>query len=210
MASVSEILVPDIGDFKDVEIIEIHVAPGDQVNEEDPLISLESDKATLDVPSPTAGTIKALKVSLGDKVSEGTPILSLEQGEPSVPGPPSPEGVQEPDALPIAAPAPPSAPAPTASAAPAASATSAESAADDSADRAVAQVHAGPSVRRLARELDVDLARIAGSGPKGRILKEDVKAALVGAGAPAVVSAALAQPSTRGRSEGQRSIRESF
>ena len=89
MTSVSEVLVPDIGDFKDVEIIEIFVAPGDQVNEEDPLIALESDKATLEVPSPTAGTIKALKVSLGDKVSEGTPILSLEQGEPSVPAPPS-------------------------------------------------------------------------------------------------------------------------
>jgi pyruvate dehydrogenase E2 component (dihydrolipoamide acetyltransferase) len=182
MTSVSEVLVPDIGDFKDVEIIEIFVAPGDQVNEEDPLIALESDKATLEVPSPTAGTIKALKVSLGDKVSEGTPILSLEQGEPSVPAPPSPEGVQEPDALPIAAPAPP--PAPAASAAPT----------EASADQAAGQVHAGPSVRRLARELDVDLAQVAGSGPKGRILKEDVKAALVGAAAPAAASGGFSLP----------------
>jgi pyruvate dehydrogenase E2 component (dihydrolipoamide acetyltransferase) len=182
MASVSEVLVPDIGDFKDVEIIEIFVAPGDQVNQEDPLIALESDKATMEVPSPTAGTIKELKVSLGDKVSEGTPILALEQGEPSVPAPPSPEGVQEPDAAPIAAPAPPPPPA--------ASAPSAER----STDQAVAQVHAGPSVRRLARELDVDLARVAGSGPKGRILKEDVKAALLGAAAPASASGGFALP----------------
>jgi pyruvate dehydrogenase E2 component (dihydrolipoamide acetyltransferase) len=176
MASVSEVLVPDIGDFKDVEIIEVFVAPGDRVNEEDPLIALESDKATMEVPSPSAGTITELKVSLGDKVSEGTPILSLEQGEPSVPAPPSPEGVQEPDATPIQAPAPPAA-APVA-------------AAPEGPRDEAALVHAGPGVRRLARELDVDLARIAGSGPKGRIVKEDVKAFLAAAAAPAPAAAA--------------------
>src|SRR3954463_15455610 len=76
--AISEVKVPDIGDFKDIPIIEIMVKPGDTVKPEDPLLSLESDKATMDVPSPAAGTVKELKVKVGDKVSEGTLIMTLE------------------------------------------------------------------------------------------------------------------------------------
>ena len=97
MGQVQDVTVPDIGDFKDVEIIEIAVSAGDQVNAEDPLITLESDKASMEVPSPVSGTVVELKVAVGDRVSEGTLIASVEVGEASVPEPPSPEGHQESD-----------------------------------------------------------------------------------------------------------------
>jgi pyruvate dehydrogenase E2 component (dihydrolipoamide acetyltransferase) len=164
---VAEVRVPDIGDFKDIPIIEIMVKAGDTVKAEDPLVSLESDKATMDVPAPLGGVVQELKVKVGDKVSEGTVILTLRTGSATAqPGAP-------------AAPAPaPSAPAPAAAAA------SAPSPAVDDAGFGLA--YAGPGVRKLARELGVDLGKVKGSGDKGRIVKEDLESyAKGGAAAPA-------------------------
>jgi pyruvate dehydrogenase E2 component (dihydrolipoamide acetyltransferase) len=180
MAEVQEVKVPDIGDFKDVEIIEVLVSAGDEVHEEDPLITLESDKASMEVPSPVSGAVKEVKVKTGDRVSEGDLIVLLEAGEAkSKVEPPSPEGVQESDAHPIEAPEekkeeekPATAPAK-----------------GDGAGADFSGVHASPSVRRLARELGVDLTRLKGSGEKGRITKDDVKAHLAGGAPPAAAAA---------------------
>ena len=165
---ITEVKVPDIGDFKDVPIIEVHVRKGDAVNADDPLITLESDKASMEVPAPIAGTVQELYVTVGDLVSEGRPILALEAGDGALAQPPSLVGQQEP---PLAAQPPPS---------PAALAP---------VDRAPIvdfdRVHASPSVRRAARELGVDLAKIKGTGEKGRITKEDVIAFLKGPAMPA-------------------------
>jgi pyruvate dehydrogenase E2 component (dihydrolipoamide acetyltransferase) len=167
----TEVKVPDIGDFNDVPVIEVHVKPGDAVNADDPLVTLESDKATMDVPSPAGGAVADVLVKVGDTVSEGTPILMLQPGDGALTEPPSLVEQQEPppEAAPApapvaAAPAPiaPSAAAPPAPAAPAAAAPD------------VAGVHAGPSVRRMAREFDIDLGAITGTGPKGRITKDDL------------------------------------
>jgi pyruvate dehydrogenase E2 component (dihydrolipoyllysine-residue acetyltransferase) len=150
--------VPDIGDFKDVPVIEVFVRPGDSVKREDPLVTLESDKATMDVPSPSAGVVKELKVKLGDKVSEGSVILLLDAAGPAGGGPEAKTGAPA-----APRPASPAAPeAPTGSAAPV----------DDVAFRAA---HASPSVRAFARALGVDLAKVSGTGPKDRILQEDVQ-----------------------------------
>ena len=89
MSTPTEVRVPDIGDFSDVPIIEVHVTTGDKVNAEDPLLTLESDKATLDVPAPTAGTVGEVLVKVGDTVSEGTPILKLSGGDGASTQPPS-------------------------------------------------------------------------------------------------------------------------
>ncbi len=96
MSTATEVRVPDIGDFSDVPIIEVHVAPGDKVNAEDPLLTLESDKATLDVPAPSAGTVGEVLVKVGDQVSEGTPILMLSSGDGASTTPPSLVEQQEP------------------------------------------------------------------------------------------------------------------
>ncbi len=167
-----EVEVPDIGDFHDVEIIEIMVAPGDIIRAEDPLISLESDKATMDVPAPLSGTVTALRVAKGDRVSTGSPILMVA---------PVGAAAATPDAEPQAPPAP--TPKPAAAAPPAAATPPARPApappptlppAVDTAD--AAKAHASPSVRRFARELGVDLGGVPGSGRKGRIVKQDVQA----------------------------------
>ncbi|MGF1476889.1 MAG: dihydrolipoyllysine-residue acetyltransferase [Geminicoccaceae bacterium] len=164
MSDAQEVVVPDIGDFEEVEIIEVHVSSGDELAEEDPVITLESDKASMEVPSPGAGKVVEVKVSVGDKVSEGDLILTLEGGEASAPvDPPSPEGHQESDSQPIEAPEK-DAPGPK---------PLKSSKAPDFSD-----VHASPAVRRLARELEIDLNKIEGSGEKNRITKEDVKAFL--------------------------------
>ena len=174
--SVMEVKVPDIGDFKDVPIIEIAVKPGDVVKMDDPLVTLESDKATMDVPAPSEGKVVQVLVKIGDKVSQGSSIVKLEAGEqplaaPSVLAQQEPE----PEKLPMRA-------------------TGVKS--DGAGPSLIAGlpppiaidfggVHASPSVRRLARELGIDLVALQGSGEKGRITKEDVKAALLGKAGPA-------------------------
>jgi pyruvate dehydrogenase E2 component (dihydrolipoamide acetyltransferase) len=185
----TEVKVPDIGDFSDVPVIEVHVKPGDAVNADDPLVTLESDKATMDVPSPTGGAVADVLVKVGDTVSEGTPILMLQPGDGALTEPPSLVEQQEPppEAAQPAAPAA-AAPAPAAPAAPAAAPAPAAPAA---AAPDIAGVHAGPSVRRMAREFDIDLGPVTGTGPKGRITKEDLLSFLRG---PAQAPAAAAAP----------------
>ncbi len=189
-----EVKVPDIGDFKDVPVIEVLVKPGDTVGKDDSLIVLESDKATMEVPSPSAGTVKELRVKVGDKVAEGTAILVLEGEAAAAPKATAAAGRPEQAAAEPTAAAPqtaaPQAAAPQAGAP--ARAASAQLApehvipppvAPPPPRQADAQTppHASPGVRRFARELGVDLARVTGSGPKGRILKEDVQAFVKGA-----------------------------
>jgi pyruvate dehydrogenase E2 component (dihydrolipoamide acetyltransferase) len=184
----TEVKVPDIGDFNDVPVIEVHVKPGDAVNADDPLVTLESDKATMDVPSPAGGAVADVLVKVGDMVSEGTPILMLQPGDGAMTAPPSLVEQQEPppSAAPPAAPA--AAPAPAAAAA--APATPA-AAAPAAGGLDVAGAHAGPSVRRMAREFDIDLGAITGTGPKGRITKDDLLGFLRGpAQAPAAAAPA--------------------
>ncbi|MCG6659580.1 dihydrolipoyllysine-residue acetyltransferase [Halomonas campisalis] len=178
-----DIKVPDIGDFTDVPIIEIHVQPGDSIQAEDPLITVESDKASMDVPAPQAGTVKEVKVKLGDSVSEGATILTLEaEGESASPAAPPPAPAAEEAKTPPPA-APPSSP-PTA-------APSTGPIADFS------RVHASPSARRLARELEVDLTRVPPTGLKGRVTQEDIRSFAKG-GAPAAASASTGAPAGGG------------
>jgi pyruvate dehydrogenase E2 component (dihydrolipoamide acetyltransferase) len=173
-----EVKVPDIGDFKDVPIIEILVKPGDAVTAEQPLLTLESDKATLEVPAPSAGVVASIIAKVGDKVSMGTPLLTLEAeaGAPAAATPPSPKTEPAPPTAPAA---PPPASAPATAPAPAPAARPSTMAVDFSG------VFAGPAARRLARELDVDLTTIQGSGEKGRITVADVKVAARVGGAAA-------------------------
>ena len=186
--STLEIKVPDIGDFKDVPIIQVFVKPGDAVKAEDPLISLESDKATMDVPSPAAGTVKDIKVKVGDKVSQGKVILVLDaaaagDGNGAKAASAAPAGGNGASAAAAAAPAPPpvtkaAEPAPAEQAAPPREETAAPAPAPAPAQiesEAFKKAHASPSVRKFARELGVDLSRVPGSGPKGRILQADVQ-----------------------------------
>ena len=193
MGAMHEVLVPDIGDFKDVPIIEVLVKPGDKVKPEDSLVTLESDKATMEVPSPVGGIVRDMKVKVGDKVSEGSPILTVEVSEgaaapaPAAPAPAPSAPTPAKDEVSAKAP-PPEAPKPAApSTAPAAapapvSATPSLPPIDEAGFN---RAHASPAVRRFARELGVDLSKVKGSGPKARILKEDVQA---------FVKAALARP----------------
>lgn len=180
--SVIEVIVPDIGDFSDVPVISVMVAAGDTVAEEDALVELESDKATMEVPSPAAGKITEIKVKEGDKVSEGSLLLLLEAGDVVAPvDAPHPEGPQEPEAqTPAAAPA--GAPQPEAAAATAAGNLA------PADEGGFSKAHASPSVRAFARELGVDLSRVGGSGRKGRILREDVTAYFKGSSAPAAAA----------------------
>ncbi len=174
--SMIEVKVPDIGDFTDIPVIEIFVKPGDAVKAEDSLVTLESDKATMDVPSPVAGTVKELKVKLGDKVAEGTLIVVLEAGAAATAadtGTAKPAPAPAPQTAPAPAPRPAPAPEPVAAPAPAPDKPPAAAAPVDSG--AFKAAHASPSVRKFARELGVDLARVTGTGPKGRLLQEDVQ-----------------------------------
>ena len=174
MATVQDILVPDIGDFEGVEVIEILVAPGDNIQVEDPLVSLESDKAAMEIPSPQSGTVKQVKVAIGDKVSQGDLLITMEvtaaeetkaAEEPTAvqsdAAPETPTVEQEPTTAPatptLTQRPPPVTPSPI----------------DEAGFR---KAHASPSVRKFARELGADLAQIIGTGPKGRILKDDVTA----------------------------------
>jgi pyruvate dehydrogenase E2 component (dihydrolipoamide acetyltransferase) len=189
-----EVKVPDIGDFDEVPVIEILVSEGDEVTEEQALVTLESDKATMDVPSPAAGTVKEILVSVNDKVSEGSPLLVLEEGGADSDDEGS--GKQEEDEAPKEEGSEasgsrseedvPSGEESAEDDEPAAEPADTERRDDpDTSDKSDARreesggsaVYAGPGVRRLARELGVDLAQIKGSGRKGRVLKEDVQAA---------------------------------
>jgi pyruvate dehydrogenase E2 component (dihydrolipoamide acetyltransferase) len=195
MATATEVSVPDLGDFADVPVIEIHVAPGDVVHNEDPLVTLESDKATMDIPSPGAGTVRELRVKVGDLVSRGSPILLLDTEGAAVEPPPLTDQ-QEPPALDAADPVA-AAREPADRSAEAAAPGTAEGGPPVTAPEPAADfdgVHASPGVRRLARELSLDLTALSGTGPKGRITKDDVIAGVRGPadGAAATAPAAAA------------------
>ena len=186
MAAPIEIRVPDIGGFKDVSVIDVLVKDGQQIDKETPLITIETEKAAMDVPAPMAGKIAQLKVKSGDKVSEGSVILMLEtaaapaaeaatppatETKPGAPAPAAAPPATAPPASAPAAPAPAAAKAPAA-AAPAPAANAAPAVVDE---KRFASAHASPSIRKFARELGVDLGAIKGSGLKGRITQDDVK-----------------------------------
>ncbi len=174
--------MPDIGDYDAVPVIDIHVKVGDTIHAEDALVTLESDKATMDVPSPQAGTVKEIKIKVGDNVAEGTLIVVLEAA-----------GAAGAAAAPAAAPAPaPAAAAPAPAPAPAPATSAPAPAAQGVTGKAA---HASPSVRKFARELGVDVSRVPGTGPKGRITQEDVQGFVKGVmsgqtAAPAAAAAA--------------------
>jgi pyruvate dehydrogenase E2 component (dihydrolipoamide acetyltransferase) len=176
----TDIKVPDIGDFKDVPVIEIFVKAGDTVKAEDPLVSLESDKATMDVPAPLSGVVQEIRVKVGDKVSEGSVIMALATG-----------------VAPAAAVA--SAPALQTAAAPPPVAAAVVAGGID--EKTFALAYAGPAVRKHARELGVDLGRVAGTGEHGRIVRADVEAFAKG-GAAAATPAAKAAPAAGGAGVG--------
>jgi len=158
-AQAIEVRVPDIGDFKDVPVIEVLVKPGDRVKKNDSLITLESEKASMEVPAEADGVVQDVKVKVGDKVSEGMAIVVLATDSAASPAPPAP-AKPSPAAIsvsvPVAAAAPP-------------------------APIGNGMVHAGPSIRRFARELGVDLQKLRGTGPNGRITREDVQGFVKGA-----------------------------
>ncbi|MGB7317981.1 MAG: 2-oxo acid dehydrogenase subunit E2 [Planktotalea sp.] len=164
-----EVTVPDIGDFTDIPVVTVLVSVGDTVAVEDPIVELESDKATMEVPSSAAGVVKEIKVSEGDKVSMGSVVLILE-GEGAA-----------------TAPAKEAAPAATA---PAAAPAAAEPAAAPVTDAGFGKAHASPSVRAFARTLDVDLTKVNGTGRKGRILREDITKAFKSTAVPVAAGGA--------------------
>lgn len=163
-----EVTVPDIGDFDNVPVVGILVSVGDTVGVEDALVELESDKATMEVPSPSAGVIKEILVSEGDNVSKGSAILILEEsGAGAAPAPAAPAA-----AAPAAAPVPAAAPATV-------------------TDAGFGKAHASPSIRAFARTLDIDITKVNGTGRKGRILREDVTKFLKSTTAPAAAGGAV-------------------
>ncbi|WP_218565934.1 biotin/lipoyl-containing protein, partial [Pseudomonas sp. MWU12-2115] len=169
MSNLIELKVRDIGGHRNVDIIEVFIAPGQTVSVDDSLITLETDKATMEVPATAAGKVVEVKIKVGDKVSEGDLIVVVEGAVAAASAPAA------------AAPAPaaaPAAPAPVAAAPAAAPAVAPVAAAVSAAidEIAFSKAHAGPSVRRLARELGVDLGKVKGNGRKGRITEDDVKA----------------------------------
>jgi pyruvate dehydrogenase E2 component (dihydrolipoamide acetyltransferase) len=176
------VLIPDIGDFDQVDVIEVLVHRGERVKVDDSLVTLESDKATMEIPSPYAGVVTDLRIRVGDKVSKGTPILTVaideaaDEQTPGTSGQAKPAGPREavagaPGNAPSAPPAPPPLPgAPPPSRPPVPDLSPAERLATGP------KTHASPSVRRFAREIGVDLAQVTGSGTKGRVLREDVQA----------------------------------
>ncbi len=173
-----EVTVPDMGDFKDVTVIDILVKSGDRVEKDASLVTIESEKASIDVPTSAAGVVRDVRVKLGDKISKGSVIVTLDADSPAE--------------KPQAASAPATAPTPAASAPSQPKAVSAASPAP--ANAGGASVHASPSLRRLAREFGVDLGRVRASGPNGRVTRDDlqsfVKGALAGDGAASGFSVA--------------------
>ncbi|WP_197388943.1 dihydrolipoyllysine-residue acetyltransferase [Ralstonia pseudosolanacearum] len=189
-----EVKVPDIGDYSDVPVIEINVKVGDKVEAEQSLITLESDKATMDVPSPAAGTVKDIRVKVGDAVSQGTLIVVLEGAGGAAAAAPA----QAPAPAPAAA-----APSPAPAAAPVAAPTAAPATyTADTVGTIGKAAHASPSVRKYARELGVDVNLVGGTGPKNRITQEDVqryvKGVMTGQAAAPGKAAAAAAPAGGG------------
>src|ERR1035437_1031861 len=204
MATLVDIKVPDIGDFKDVEVVEVMVKPGDKIGVDDALVAIESDKATSEVPAPQAGVVKELKVKVGDKVSEGSPIIVLEaeaaapdgDAKPPVPAgqakepaldgeakPPAPDGEAKPSGpsaltrftAPAEAPASPDTASPPSRLSPAPAPGAVSPSPISAAPESTVKPHASPSVRKFARQLGVDLSHVKGSGLKGRIFRDDVQ-----------------------------------
>ncbi len=177
-----EVRVPDLGDYHDVEIIDVAVRPGDAVAVDATLITLETEKATMDVPSTAAGVVRELKVARGGRVSKGD-VIAVVEGEATAAPTPATAPAAAPAAPPAPAPAPtappPASAAPLTPPAPAPVPAPATAAPTPSSlgpgDVGFSRSHATPSIRKLARELGVDLAKVAGTGPKGRVLDVDVK-----------------------------------
>ena len=179
MSNVIELKVPDIGGSHDVDVIEVMVKPGDAIEVDQSLLTLETDKASMEVPATSAGIVKEVRVKVGDKVSEGHVILLLESTDAVASAPAVAEPAPAPAVVPAAAPAP----------ATSASATLA------ALNEGYRHAHASPSVRRFAREQGIDIAKIAGSGPKGRILHEDIRNFLKSG---SVAAAPVAAPAASG------------
>ncbi len=218
-----EVKVPDIGDFKDVPVIEIHVKPGDAVEAEASLVTLESDKATMDVPSSAAGVVKEVKVKIGDKISEGSVVVVLEAtAQPAAAAAAKPAAVAAAPTVSAAAPpAAPPAPAPAAPMAPPVAASSEvcelrpTEAEPTTAPPAISmptpaemlaaegglKAHASPSVRAFARELGVDVAKVPGTGPKGRITQADVQNYVKGIVAGAAAAGGVSPRLTSGHAQ---------
>ncbi|SFV82087.1 Dihydrolipoamide acetyltransferase component of pyruvate dehydrogenase complex [hydrothermal vent metagenome] len=154
------VVVPDIGDFDEVEVIEILVSVGDELNEEDSIITLESDKASMEIPTPVSGTVSSINISLGDKLKLGDLILEMQSS-----------GTTQAEAVAQEAPSAPAPTKPAVAAAPAAKANISETVSNVPAGDS----HASPSIRKLARELGVDLSKVSGTGQKGRVLDTDLK-----------------------------------
>jgi pyruvate dehydrogenase E2 component (dihydrolipoamide acetyltransferase) len=173
-----KVTVPDIGGFKDVSVIDVLVKDGQQIDKETPMITIETEKAAMDVPAPAAGRIAEVKVKQGDKVSEGSLILLLESDIAPEAAAAQPAGAKPEAAKPEAAKPPPAAVASdhAAAAPPPPAAAAAPNAAASIDESAFSKAYASPSVRRFARELGADLGKIKGTGPKDRITQEDVKA----------------------------------
>jgi len=183
-----EVRVPDIGDFTEVAVIEVMVKPGDVIKVEQSLITVESDKASMEIPSSHAGVVKEVKVKLGDKVAMGSLVVVLEGAVGGAAAPAAPAAASA--SAPAAAPAVVSSPAPAAAVPAAAAPAPAAMPAHAPAAAQASLPHASPSIRRLARELGVPLTEVAGSGPKGRILQADVQGFVKGVMAGAVQTAA--------------------
>ena len=174
----TDIVVPDIGDFADVEVIEVLISAGDQVEAEESILTLESDKATMEIPSPSSGTVTEVKVAVGDRISVGDLVALMDVTDSAEP---QPAAVEENKPEPAAVPAP-DIPAPAVKAAPAAQHLPGEkeqkpapAPAEPPKRITSGKAHASPAVRRFARKLGVDITTVEGSGPKGRVTKEDVQ-----------------------------------
>ena len=181
MSQSMEVQVPDIGDFAEVEVIEILVKPGDTIALEQSLITVESDKASMEIPSAAAGVVREIRVKLGDKVAKGSVVLTVEPASSAAPVVPAPAVASAPapaaPAAVVASPAPPPAqPAATIAEAPAIVPRTPPVVAEPDDHAHSVKPHASPSVRRFARELGVDLSQVRGTGPKQRILQSDVQA----------------------------------
>ena len=188
MSKLIEIHVPDIGDYSDVPVIEVLVKVGDVIEKEQSVVTLESDKATMDVPSSHAGLVKEIKVKVGDLISQGALVLVIESSDAAssspAPSAPAPQAAPSIPSVAVSTPAPMPTPAAAVVAAPAAQAMPVAAGNDVS--------HASPAVRKYARELGVNVALVKGSGPKGRITQEDVQAFVKG-----VMSGATPTASTK-------------